>query len=55
MWTSPTEQHRLPTEAGHVSLRCPKCACIASYPSDKPTVQCSNCRATLRVPTRENG
>ncbi len=53
IWTSPLERHRLPTEEGHVSLRCPKCACIASYPSHEPTVHCTNCRTTLRVPQRD--
>jgi hypothetical protein len=52
VWMSPTERDRLPPEDGRISLRCPSCACIATYPVGEAVVHCVSCRQALRVPER---
>jgi hypothetical protein len=50
VWVSASERDRLPAEEGRISLRCPSCACIATYAGHEPTVRCVNCNKRLRVP-----
>jgi hypothetical protein len=51
-WILPSEADRLPPEPGKIALRCPACACIASYGTERDVVSCTNCQKQLRVPSR---
>jgi hypothetical protein len=50
LWISPSERDRLPPEQGRITLRCPVCACVATYPTHESAVRCVNCNKLLRVP-----